>query len=212
MGDPLTDYISTSELADWMSIDDSDDDTLLEAACTAASRAVESWCNRVFTTDAAATARTYRVADPYLAHVDDFYTTSGLIVATDTGDTGTYSTTWTITTDYILEPSGALNNGQTWVYDRIAAVGSYYFPSGRRPRLQVTAKWGWAATPDAIVEACYIKAARLFRRKFSPEAGAGFDAGTGFSVPLIRVNVREDPDVVSLLAPYVRSERGFVAG
>lgn len=209
--------ITVSQLADWMGIDDSDDDTLLQAAIDSAQIAVNAWCGRSFEVNTNATARVFYTPDPYIAYVDDFQSSSGLIVQSDMGDTGTYDTTWTATTDYTLEPNNNYSDGVTgWPYYKICAVGSRYFPTGsmgsrRRPRLQVVAKWGWAAIPAAVVEATYIKAARLFRRKDAPETSGGFEAG-GFSVPLIRVSVREDPDVIALLAPYVRTDHQFVAG
>lgn len=207
----MTDYITVSELADYLNIDDADDDNALQAAITSASSGIDAWCGRNFGTDTSATARTFRCTDPYVATVDDFWDTASLIVKTDMGDNGTYNETWTVTRDYVIEPlNGVVDGIPGWPYYRISALGSFYFPttsmgSGRRPRLQVTAKWGWAATPDAVIQATKIKAARLFRRKDSPEGAGGFDSGGGgFSVPLIRAAPREDPDVAALLAPYRR--------
>ena len=38
----------------------------------------------------------------------------------------------------------------------------------RRGRLQVTAKWGWAAVPSVVTEACRILSTDLWKRKHAP--------------------------------------------
>lgn len=210
MGGRLSDYLTVQELADYLTIDDADDDTGLAAAITASSRAIDAWCLRSFGADTVVTSRRFQSDDSWSAVVDDFWDLATLVVKTDSGDNGTFDQTWAITTDYVVEPFNNYVGGiGGWPYYRLSATGSRYFPmsalgSGRRPRIQVTAKWGWAAVPDAVVQATYIKAARIFRRKNAPDGGGGFDSAGGFSVPLIRVSNREDPDVTALLAPYRR--------
>ena len=74
-----------------------------------------------------------------------------------------------------------------------------------RNRVSVTAKWGWANVPDEVKLATILKAVRLYRRKFSPDGAAG-----GFTLPVIKVTTREDPDVAMLLEPF-RKRQAFVA-
>lgn len=198
-----TDYTTTSDLADYLGIDDADDDGALASAITAASRGIDAWCGRTFGKDANASARVYRPDNQWVACVHDFWDSATCIVKTDGGGTGSYTETWTLNTDYVLEPLDGVYDGQSgWPYYRIVAVGSRYFHTyGPRPRLQVTAKWGWAAVPGDVEQACKIKAARLFRRKDAPEGAGGFETG-GFNVPIIRAAPREDPDVAALLSQY----------
>jgi hypothetical protein len=63
--------------------------------------------------------------------------------------------------------------------------------------IRVTAKWGWPALPPAIELATRMMAARLYRRKDSPQ---GVIASPEFGG--IRVS-RFDPDVRQLLAPFM---------
>lgn len=208
----MTDYITVSQLADYLTITDADDDVALAAAIASATTSINQWCGRDFRADTVATARRFLCDSQCVHDVDDFWDLATLVVKTDQGNVGTYDLTWTITTHFEVYPFNGVVNGSTgWPYNKIEATGVRWFPTGQRghrPRVQVTAKWGWAAVPDAVTQACYIKAARIFRRKDSPEGAGGFDTGGGgFAVPLIRPVTRMDPDLADLLAPYRRLER-----
>ena len=63
-----------------------------------------------------------------------------------------------------------------------------------------------AGHTDAVKQAAFIKAARIYRRANTPE---GFAAGEAFGA--IRVSSREDPDVAMLLAPYVKAGNSGLA-
>lgn len=174
-------------------------ETELEAACAAASRRVEEFCNRVFWDADSATARVYSARHIDRLDLDEFHTTTGLVIATDTTGDGTYDTTWS-STDYQLEPVNGVRHGRPgWPYSTIRAVGDYRFPVNAEARVQVTARWGWADIPAEVTQATLITAHRLFMRATSPEGVAGFDQlGAVFRV------ARVDPDVADLLDPVVR--------
>jgi hypothetical protein len=196
----MTVYATLAEFGDrFPQITDYTDETILSSVLLASSRAVDAYCGRRFHADTSATARVYRADHPAYVTVDDIATTSGLVVKADTGDTGTYDQTWTITTDFVLEPANGKSGGLEGLpYTKIAAVGARSFPTiGQRPRVQVTAVWGWTAIPEAITEATILKAAQLYRRKDSPDGVVG---GGDFGV--IRISRFEDPHVAALLGPY----------
>ena len=202
----MTDYISTDELAAYMQIGDAADDAQLANAITASTVAINAWCERDFTVaSSSASNRVYHTTDVWNLYTDDFTTVTA--VTTDSGDNGTYDTVWTVTRDYVLYPlNGVVSGIAGWPYNHIASTGFRYFPisglgSTLRPRVQITATWGWAAVPDPVIQACYLKAARIFRRFQAPEGAGGFTA-TGFAAPLIKTSIREDPDVQMMLAPY----------
>lgn len=185
------------------------EDPQMEAAIESASRIIDAHTNRRFYSDSTVSARVYYADTPIRCTVDDFSTITGLIIKTDTGDNGTYDQTWAAT-EYILEPLNAEIGGvSSQPYNIIVATIPKLFPTtGRRPRVQVTAKWGWAAVPDTVRQACLIQAARLYRRAQTPE---GFAAGESFGA--IRVSTKLDPDVQMLLAPYRRQGgQGLVIG
>lgn len=145
-------------------------EAFIEGKITVASRAIDSWCGQSFAPDANATARVFRPRASTWCRTDPFWTTSGLVVKTDSGDDGNYATAWTAA-DYDLESFGG-DMAQMWgaPYDTLRAVGSYRFPmTHRRLRsVQVTAKWGWAAVPAVVAEACEILTVDLWARKDTP--------------------------------------------
>jgi hypothetical protein len=196
--------VTREELAEYARIPDGADDPALDVSAASASQAVAEWCHRTFDKDDAVSARVFVPCDDGYVRTDDFYTTTGLIVKTDTGDDGTFATTWTISTDFLLQPDNGRLHGQQWPYHALVGVNGLLFPTWtrRRPSVQVTAAWGWETYPDAVKQAGLIWAHRLFKRRMSPEGVLSGFADYGIA----RVN-RMDPDVQSvtgLLAPFVR--------
>lgn len=176
-------------------------DTQLEMALNAASRSIDHYCGRRFWTDPSVVTRTFAGKGSTILELPDgIATVTGLVVKTDTAADGTFATTWAAT-DYQLLPVNApyaFPEVEPWT--AIQALGSHAFLAGTSThpnRVQITAKWGWPATPDPIIQACLIKASRLFHRKDSPQGIAGF----GEFGP-VRLSRTEDADVEALLSPY----------
>lgn len=194
-------YCTALDVQDFLSIEVSDDDARIAAIITAVSRAIDQHCGQFFSKETSATARSFHATSRYRLWVPPFHTTSGLVVKTDTSDVGTFNQTWTVTTDYVAEPPGGYDSaGLAVSYHAISATGYRCFPvDSTRPRVEVTAQWGWAEVPPAVSEAAIIKAGRLLRRADSPEGTLG---SPEFGV--VRISRYEDPDVVMLLADYVR--------
>jgi hypothetical protein len=193
-------YITAQQFKDWQGIADVQDDNMIEIAINAACRSIDLYTKRRFYLDSGVTAQVYQTNDAYSVRVDDFSTVTGLLISTDESDNGTYNQSWTITTDFVVRPSGGIIDGRSgYPFTSIEAVGGRRFPTyGNRDRVQVTAKWGWAAVPGEVTLAALIKTSRLFRRKDSPEGVAG-----GFEFGAIRISKYEDPDVCQLLQSFV---------
>lgn len=191
-------YALLAELKTRLRISDTADDTRLTEALAAASRGIEQVTGRQFNDAGTASARVFYPRDRCIAYVDDVHTTTGLIVKTDEGDDGTYETTWDAS-DYQVEPLNGIVDGQTgWPYWKIRAVESRYFPCrSRRAPLQVTARWGWAAVPAAIKEATLILAEDIFKLADTPFGAGGFGE-------FGRIRARENPHVLTRIAPYRR--------
>ncbi|MDM4722754.1 hypothetical protein QTQ03_25310 [Micromonospora sp. WMMA1363] len=174
-------------------------DALLSSAIASASRSIDAYTGRRYWADTAATARVYplrgRVVcdqDGERLMVDDIASTTGLTV--EVGVAG--STTWTSvgSSGWETGPANALAKLEP-VTDLLRVNARWHTSSITRVR--VTARWGWPAVPDVVTQACLLQAARLYRRKDSPEGVVG-NAEWG-TVRLSRI----DPDVQALIAHLV---------
>jgi hypothetical protein len=185
-----TEYATLQQLKDALKISDTESDAALNRVLVSASRQIDAHTGRKFWLDDTASARTYRPSRRVLATgegqlvlVDDIGDSTGLVV--ETGTTGS----WTAVTDYETDPDNALARGEPVT----GLLRLAWWFGGPSLRLQVTARWGWPAVPAEVTEATIIQAARLYRRKDSPEGILGSaEWGT------IHVS-RIDPDVQALL-------------
>jgi hypothetical protein len=201
-----TSYISTVELAAFLRITDTEDDAQLSTAASAASALINRHCGRAgFDLDAAPVARAFTwppdqwYGPPFLGGargqvlpLADIGNATGIVLKTDDNDDGTFETTWSAA-DYRLAPVNAAADSEPWT--EIRAIGSKRFPY-TADGVQVTARWGWPAVPDAVRQAAFLLGARLFSRRGAPFAVLQTpDVGASY-VP------RLDPDIDSLLRPY----------
>lgn len=172
-----------------------DRDDLIDAAIAAASRQIDQRCGRYFYADDAASARTFRARGrltmdgcDWVLEVDDFASDDSIVVETSYGVAGTWSTVST----YELGPDNADAVWRPWT--QIRGSAGWVIQHGK---VRVTAQWGWPAIPDEITQAATLLAARLYRRKDSPQGViASADWGS------VRVS-RTDPDVEALIGPFV---------
>lgn len=200
-------YITVAELKAALRITDAGQDTNLATAAEAASRWVDRKTGRRFYPDADVNQqRKYMPVSPNYLLIDDLITLTSLVDG---------SGTWTIDTDFVLQPDNAAANGRPW--DTIRTVGmdpgtgwpefwqEPAAPAGKRFRrgrvVTITGKFGWAAPPPEVKQAVLILAAQFFlrpRQAVFGVVGLGFE-GEGMRIP------GTDPNVFSALTPYVRS-------
>jgi hypothetical protein len=188
---------SVDDVKTALGIEDTIDDLSINLAVEASTAMIEQYCGRQFSQDATATARIYVATNPYLVHVDDISTTSGLIVKTDPGEDGSFSQTWQ-TADYQLEPLNAKMSGQTWPYHTIRAIRSLYFPMDYNQALvQITARWGWPSIPNAVKQAAIIQSITVFKSPDAPFGATPFQ-DTG----ILRLRSALHPTAAALLTDY----------
>jgi hypothetical protein len=199
------DYTTLALLKAQVRVTDTADDVAFAAAITAASRAIDHECGRQFGVASPAVARTYTADCSYYIDgrpaipVDDISSASGLIVAIDDNDAGTYPTALTINTDFTLWPYNALGDGKPWTHLLTRSTSAYFWP-GYSNSVKVTALFGWAAVPAVVSSACLIQAARFFVRRDSSYGIAGSpELGNE-----LRLLDRLDPDVALLLSSVKR--------
>lgn len=203
-------YCTLPELkTDLGNIADTDSDVALERAINAASRQIDGYCRQRFWLDSSVVAREfYATGDGTTLNLwqDDVAgigSSSGVIVKSDTAGDGTYATTLTVGTDFLLLPRNAALASPARPYTQIQAglsgAATWSFPtwSTSRPTVQVTAKWGWPVVPDEVVQACVLQAAQLFKARDAVFGVAAF----GEFGPL-RVRSALNPIAEGLLEPY----------
>ena len=187
-------YATLAEVKAVLRLTDGTDDALLEQTIEGASRRIDGYCNRFFYQTASTAIRLY-ARFSYRLTVEDLSSGNITLKTDDDGD-GTYETTWTTNTDYILEPTNASLTSRPFTL--IQATGGKSFPLFSEPDLpgvEVTAVWGWPAVPDDIREACVLLSIRGFARYNSALGVVGFGD--------MALQVRSvDPDVRDLLQPY----------
>lgn len=192
------DYITSAELKSFVGIDGTADDAQVAVAVTAASRAIDTHTHRQFGAVAAAEERFYtakwdRRLWRWVVEVDDFMTTTNMVVSVDAG---------TITA-FTKEPVNAAAKGRPWE-QLVIDTDSSIVPTTERHGVSVTAIWGWSAVPSAVKQATYLQASRFLARRDSPFGIAGSpELGSE-----LRLLARVDPDVAVSLTSYVRRWAG----
>lgn len=192
-------YATLAQVKSSLRITDDLDDELIELAIESASREIDQTCERVFY-QADSQTRIFAARDSFVCEIDDLRTLTTL--KTSTGGDGVFDTTWA-EKDYQLEPLNGFAGGIEHPATVIRATDDFLFPlDGGEALVQVTGDWGWASVPVAITQATVILASRIYKRNDSPLGVAGFgDLGA------IRVSAK-DPDVYSLIAPFMKVRMG----
>jgi hypothetical protein len=197
------DYAPLADLKKALRIADINDDALLQAALDAAREAIDAHCNRTFVFDAVATVRWFDLSDRR-AEVDDFYSTTGLVVTVN--GVAVPVAVENVSPGYRVDPRNAAALGEPYTaltfdvpYGPTATWA--LVTASQKTSVAVTAKWGYAAAiPRSVYQACILQASRIFTRKNSPYGVAGSpDLGSE-----LRLLAKVDPDVAVLLAGKVR--------
>ena len=202
-------YCTQNELKGFVGIptSDSGDDDLLDDAVNAASRQIDAFCGRIFYAQGAATARKFFTNDPYRLRVDDISSETGLVVKLDDDDDGTYEVT-VASSEFQLLPINGVVGGiliSPFYIIELFSGGSQEWPmdfSSKRPRAEVTAKWGFPSVPEQIRQATLMLASELFAMRNAPLGVAGVG---DFGV----VNIQQNREITRMIAPF---RKGTVLG
>ena len=188
-------YSTVATLKVRLAITDTTDDTTLGLVLSGVSRAIDGHCGQFFYRDAVASIRYYTAIDRDTVFVDPLVSVTTL--ATDSALDRTYSTTWAAT-DYDLLPMNVAAGDKPFTWIETAPDGDYNFPLRARG-VKLTAVYGWPAIPAAIAEAALLWSERIYKRKDAPFGVLAFpEAGE------MRLLEKMDPDVKTLLQPFVR--------
>lgn len=166
------------------------DEGFKQAALDAAESMIQEHCNRAFFVASSSSARSYTPNG--WSEVLRIHDCTQITSVVDDGNT---------ITSYQPEPLNGLSwSGEARPYEQLrrTSEGVWTWDDGTAT-VVVTAKWGWAAIPSAVVEAVKITAKDILQQRNNNSGVAGFgDFGA--------VRVRLNPFVLQLLAPYRRLE------
>ncbi len=200
----MADYISMGELKNALELSNlTYADNEIRMAIPAASRGIDEYCGRTFSSGGTADVRYFTPYDPRVVEVDDLI--SATTVESDYNADGVYETTWA-TTDYVLEPVNAPSLSKPYETLRVYPLGNQrltLYPNS----VKITGQFGWADPPAGVKQATMIMAERLVQRSRSAPFGvvvSGFDQAA-FRIPSV------DPDIRFLLEPYIRGGGIMVA-
>ncbi len=202
----LPSYATKGELKTWVKVPalNTDFDTLMDLALSAASREIDKASNRSFvTTLSVAEARTYTAEwdskkQRYVVEIDDLMSLTSLAVELDLDGSGDFTTDVTAA-DCVGFPYNASQKERPWTHLILPESTS---ASVRPGAVRITAKWGWTAVPDAVKQACLMQASRIFNRKDSPYGIAGSPQADGGGE--LRLLAYLDADVAVLLKSVKR--------
>ena len=204
-------YATLDQLKAQMRITVSDylDDDRMELSIAAASRQIDAHTGRRFWQDSTVVDRQFYADNSRICMIDDVSTLTGLVVKVDDDDDGTFETTLTITSNFILRPLNAADMVPVHPWDELVLVdsnGAVSFPvhGTGRPGVQVTARFGWPAVPDDVTKACLVQAGLLFKADDASLGAIQFaDAGVA-----LRMQNRLHPVAEALLEPYCKARVG----
>ncbi len=202
MSDPLV-YVTLDALKASLSMDGytfADDD--ITQQLKTASRAVDMVCDRRFypydpSNDQ---VRYYTPTRPVTLDVDDMIGAPTSLLTDQDGD-GVFETTWTLHTDFELQPDNAVLDGRPYERIKLKRRSRSQFPVGNPRSVQVTAAFGWATVPDPVVTLTSILATRLLQRVRGSAALGVVHMGVEGAARI----VREDPDLSMLVRDLTRA-------
>jgi len=198
-----TQYVDKDDLKAYIGLTGTAQDNNIDTAIDSACRLIDSICGRKFSQDESVVVKTFTPKSSIYLDTPDISSTTGLIVKLDDNDDGTFETTLTLNTDYIVEPTNPrvikITGGTTYYepYNKITILdtrSSERFDPSIKNNIEITAKWGYSAVPEDIKTATLIQALRYFKRKDTPFNTYG-DINTGVSELFSRL----DPDVQTIL-------------
>jgi len=183
-----------------LGVDDSVDNARLERVIETVSRAIDEYTGQFFYDTGADDDQTrYYTARPtrrgIVVPTDPVQTVTTLSVATTDG--GGYSERASST--WVLEPRNNPSESPARPYEavRFPRITFQMVPDG----VEIVGRFGWAAIPPQVTEACLIQASRIQKRKDAPFGIADIPSLDGGGM---RLSARLDPDVELLLKPFRR--------
>jgi hypothetical protein len=196
-------YASLSEFKAAVGITDSTDDGALQSVLDATDTLIDLYCDRKTGFGTASETRYYTAEDYEYVLTDDLVSVTTL--QTDDDANGTYETTWTVGTDYVLAPRNAALDGFPYTEIDTSVTWPRNFPKDVYLGVKVVGVFGFPSVPAAVKQAEIIQAGAVWNSRTAPFGVIG-SADLG---GILRMSRALHPEAALILEPY--RKRGGLA-
>jgi hypothetical protein len=189
-------YATLAEFKAAVGITDTVDDSALQAVLDATDTLIDLHCDRKTGFGTASETRYYTAEDWEYVLTDDLVSVTTL--QTDDDANGTYETTWTSGTDYVLAPRNAALDGFPYTEIDTSVTWPRNFPKDVYLGVKVVGVFGFPSVPAAVKQAEIIQANAVWASRVSPYAIVG-SADLG---GILRMSRALHPEAALILEPY----------
>jgi len=196
-------YATLAEFKAAVGITDSTDDGALQSVLDATDTLIDLYCDRKTGFGTASETRFYTAEDYQYVLTDDLVSVTTL--QTDDDANGTYETTWTSGTDYVLAPRNAALDGFPYTEIDTSVTWPRNFPKDVYLGVRVVGVFGFPSVPAAVKQAEIIQAGAVWNSRTAPFGVIG-SADLG---GILRMSRALHPEAALILEPY--RKRGGLA-
>jgi hypothetical protein len=189
-------YATLSEFKAAVGITDTTDDSALQSVLDATDTLIDLYCDRKTGFGTATETRYYTAEDWEYVLTDDLVSVTTL--QTDDDANGTYETTWTSGTDYVLAPRNAALDGFPYTEIDTSVTWPRNFPKDVYLGVKVVGVFGFPAVPAAVKQAEIIQAGAVWNSRTAPFGVIG-SADLG---GILRMSRALHPEAALILEPY----------
>ena len=189
-------YATLAQFKAAVGITDNTDDAALQNVLDATDTLIDLYCDRKTGFGTATETRYYTAEDYEYVLTDDLVSVTTL--QTDDDANGTYETTWTSGTDYVLAPRNAALDGFPYTEIDTSVTWPRNFPKDVYLGVKVTGVFGFPSVPAAVVQAEIIQAGAVWNSRTAPFGVIG-SADLG---GILRMSRALHPEAALILEPY----------
>ena len=189
-------YATLAQFKAAVGITDSTDDAALQNVLDATDTLIDLHCDRKTGFGTATETRYYTAEDYQYVLTDDLVSVTTL--QTDDDAYGTYETTWTSGTDFVLAPVNSALDGFPYTEIDTSVSWPRNFPKDVYRGVKVVGVFGFPSVPAAVVQAEIIQAGAVWSSRTSPFGVIG-SADLG---GILRQTRALHPEAALILEPY----------
>ena len=189
-------YATLAQFKAAVGITDSTDDTALQNVLDATDTLIDLHCDRKTGFGTASETRYYTAEDYQYVLTDDLVSVTTL--QTDDDANGTYETTWTSGTDFVLAPVNSALDGFPYTEIDTSVSWPRNFPKDVYRGVKVVGVFGFPSVPAAVVQAEIIQANAVWSSRTAAFAIVG-SADLG---GILRMSRALHPEAALILEPY----------